>query len=362
VVDGLQAGSVITAIWYEISIYLGMALLVISVVCIAVWKWKALLVLAAIAGCVAAACWLPAGLDEWRFSRIHGDGGWSIVCSPDMGANPLVELKFLKPNRTLLKEKERSLRNPSLSRDGLRIAFSIDDPSGAQYGGMGVANSDGTGIRRLLPAGRQAEGVAWSPDGKVTAFWSNRDAERQSMDLHLFDTVAMTEKVLLRRATFYGTPYTLSWSPDGRRIVFASLDGHVSIVDRITGKVTKVVQGDAPSWSPDGSTIVYREGVPYSKRPDEGIRYFAINPSGGDKRLLFEGGPTKGDDGQVTQPVVWSPDSRYILYLKVYDPVFDTNVSKIYTLNVVTGERLLIGKMKHVQACSWSGREGAARP
>lgn len=354
--NAAKRATMITAIWYEISIYLGIGLIIAAIISIAVWRWKAVAAIAVVIVAAICAYWLPMGLNQWRFFRIDGQDKWIIVYSPDLGSNPLVQLRFLKSDRPILAENGISFRNPALSASGLRMAFSMSNASGEEHGGMAIINVDGGGFQRLLPAGVQAEGISWSPDEKHIAFWCGRNAETESMDLCLFDMEGKGSRVLLKKATFYGSPFATSWSPDSKGILFTSIEGDVSIVDRHTRRVMRVARGGAPSWSPDGTTIIYREGIPYSRRPDERLRYFAIGPDGKNKRLVFEGGPQKWDDGQVTQPVVWSPDSRFILFLKTYDPAFDTNFSKVYLLEVASGEKYLVAKKKHIQSCSWSAR------
>ena len=199
----------------------------------------------------------------------------------------------------------------------------------------------------------QAEGLSWSPDGENIAFWSNRNPDTQSMDLSILEPRKGTMRVLLHKATFYGTPFTPSWSPDSRRLLFTSIDGYVSVIDAATLAVAKVVKGDAPSWSPDGRTIIYREGVPHSRDPGERLRYYAVNPDGSNRRLVFDGETETWNAGSVTQPVVWSPESRYILFFKTYDPMFGANFSKIYILDTANNKRYLIKRKKHIQTCSW---------
>lgn len=343
----------IMAILYMGFFFFCIFLVILAVVLIVTWKWKAFFSILLVAVTVICVYWLPIVFNQWKFSELYQREKWKIIYSPDCAPNPLAELRFLRIDKIIFAEKNRSFRNPSLSKDGLRIACSISGGPDGENSGMGVMNSDGKGFQRLSLSGLKPEGIAWSPDGQKIAFWAGRDTNTQSMDLYLFDINKNKARLLLRKATFYGTFYTLSWAPDSQKLVFASLDGYVSIMDINSLKITKVMKGDAPSWSPDGTTIIYREGIPYSRKPDERLTYYAIKPNGEHRRFIFDGGPERWDAGYVTQPVVWSPDGKYILFFKTYDPLFNTNFSKIYVMDIMKNKKYFLKKKKHVQACSW---------
>lgn len=196
----------------------------------------------------------------------------------------------------------------------------------------------------------------FSPDGEQIAFRSGRDGGG------LFLMGATGESV--RRLTDFG--FNPAWSPDGRRIVFAtegishpsarSSASRLWIVDVATGGLRRVVDEDAvqPSWSPDGSRIAYwgvplRGGRPaistVSAAGGEPVRatgggalawnpvwsgdgaclYFASDRSGSMNvwrlRIDQSSGRVRGEPQPVTTPSPWSAmlspsrDGRRILYV-----------------------------------------------
>lgn len=347
----------ITAILYMVLFILCIGVAVMTIAALVAWKWKAFFSILLMATVAACAYWSPLAVNQWKFSALHQKERWRIIYSPDLSPNPLTELRFLRSDAIVLAEKNLSFRNPSLSPDGQRIAFSLSGGSAPLSSGIGITHVNGRGFERLALPGLKSEGISWSPDGRKLAFWAGRNADTESMDLYLYDFNEMKARCLLKKATSYGTHYTLSWSPDSERLVFASLDGYVSVMNLRSGSVRKIIRGDAPSWSPDGTTIMYREGVPYSKMVNERLMYYAVDPEGKGRRFIFDGGSEKWDTGEVTQPVVWSPDGNYILYFKTYDPFFDTNCSKVYIMDVHQNKKYLVTKNKHIQGCSWGQRK-----
>lgn len=347
----------ITAMWYQVFLFLCIILFVAAVVSIFVWKWKAFLSITTIIIFAAGTCWLPSFFNQWKFSRIQQEQGWKIIYSTELSPFELTELRFLKNDMIILSKPDFSFRNPSISKNGSSVVFSVSHNSDKANHSIGIAASDGTELKILPNSGLHSEGISQSPDGRWIAFWSGRNTDTQSMDLYLYDLKKHKVELLLKKATFYGNYFTPSWSPDSNKIVFASLEGYVSTIDINNSIIKNIVKGGAPAWSPDGTTIIYREGIQFSKEPEERLSYFAISPEGKSRRFIFDGGSTKWDEGDVTQPVVWSPDSKYIMFFKTYDPLFDRNFSKIYIFDMKKNKKYLLKKKRHIQACSWARSE-----
>jgi serine/threonine protein kinase/Tol biopolymer transport system component len=193
---------------------------------------------------------------------------------------------------------------------------------------------------------------AFSPDGEQIAFRSGRDGGG------LFVMGATGESV--RRLTDFG--FNPSWSPDGKRIVFAtegishpaarSSVSQLWVLDIATSALRRVVEEDAvqPSWSPDGSRIAYWGATAEGKRTistvsasgGEPVRatadgwnpvwsadgahlYFASDRGGSMNlwrlRIDEPSGRVRGVPQPVTTPSPWSAmlspsrDGRRILYV-----------------------------------------------
>jgi WD40 repeat protein len=98
------------------------------------------------------------------------------------------------------------------------------------------------------------ESVAWSPDGKKIAS-AGIDGKLQVWD-------ASTGK------SFFTSQYpgaeilSVAWSPDGKRVASASYDGTVQVWDISAGKITRIYGKShtlpiwSVAWSPDGKRLV----------------------------------------------------------------------------------------------------------
>jgi len=112
--------------------------------------------------------------------------------------------------------------DPAWSPDGRKIAFSQNplDP----FGHIWVMNADGSEPRRLTRYRMQDFAPAWSPNGRRIAFARDPtqpgDPDHPGGALYIF--VMDADGGFQRQLTWFGNEYDPAWSPDGRRIAFAS--------------------------------------------------------------------------------------------------------------------------------------------
>jgi len=119
-----------------------------------------------------------------------------------------------------------------------------------------------TGVTQRLTTGRRARDPAVSPDGRKVAFSMN---ERSASVLAVMDMVPEAPEKVVWQGDRYDNAYQPAWSPDGTRIAFSAwrTDGYrdILIVDVATGKTEELMHDRAvdmsPVWSRDGKTVYF---------------------------------------------------------------------------------------------------------
>jgi hypothetical protein len=126
----------------------------------------------------------------------------------------------------------------------------------AQSGALFVENLDGTGLRQLTPYGRvnshDEAAVSWSPDGRSIVFGS----ELGGLYVVRPDGAGLTAVPLHARSVYFAREP--GWSPDGTRIVFWLYLDSVGQPDIYTvrpdgrdlQRVTSSGEVEFPSWGP----------------------------------------------------------------------------------------------------------------
>jgi TolB protein len=180
------------------------------------------------------------------------DGGLAVMSVDGSGRRPLTggELGF----------------EPSISRDGRRIAFSRNTDIGVTS--IYVMNVDGTGTTEVARGLVFNPGPVWSPDGCQIAYRSGFDQQVSPwIEIVNADGTGarqVTPKPDPSEFAYYESP---TWSPDGSRLAFTKNSVlHVINVDG-TG-MTALPNEDLalnPSWSPDGQRIAYTSLDPFGE-------------------------------------------------------------------------------------------------
>lgn len=205
---------------------------------------------------------------------------------------------------------------PSWSPDDRQIAYMLNggNPAG-EKAGLWVMNSDGSNRRWLLEAwyGR------WSPDGKSICAYSYQDDS-----LRIIDVASNEAQPLLGGDTevkFGGA----TWSPDGRRLVFVGAREGKEILATVNLKsaaVRVLYREDSPyraligppSWSPDGKQIVFaveeKDKSETVSRRWAHTYIYSIAAEVPSAPVLLE----KEKIGLVNRSMMWSPDSRRIVF------------------------------------------------
>jgi dipeptidyl aminopeptidase/acylaminoacyl peptidase len=140
-------------------------------------------------------------------------------------------------------------RDPSVSRDGTKIAF--DRYSGAADH-IVVMRADGTAARRVGSAAGRLR--LWSPDGSRIAY----SGPVYSGDIYVVDADGKATRHVVTDADKFG----FAWSPNGRQIVYSAEDG-IAVVE-VDGSQRQVLLTPSdesawrPTWSRDGDQIAAR--------------------------------------------------------------------------------------------------------
>ena len=185
---------------------------------------------------------------------------------------------------------------PTWSPDGKQIAFS-SNRDGAFH--IFVMNADGGNVRQLTVGGAWDTTPSWSPDGKRIAFASDRGWRFQIY------TISVDGSDLRVVSTHPHSSYFPSWSPDSRYLVYQTYrdqsvfqdddanqdrdyelfisDAQGNLVRQLTNNRSQDVR---PAWSPDGKRIVFA-----SDRSQPGDYQLYVMDAGGDGTTQVTTGP-----------------------------------------------------------------------
>ena len=190
------------------------------------------------------------------------------------------------------------------SPNGRWLAIGADTVSlASDYNGLHLINL--ATHRDIRVAWGHVTQFSWSRDGSKLAFVVAGGFSNSRGEIYVRDLTAPGSPKLLKTGT-EGNDASPTWSPDARRIAFATKlgDGHWIVSEiGVDGRHSRWLgPGGSPSWSPDGRLIAYRGSCG---------RIALITPLGKSVRTRHAGGGPCAEIGVAGAPV-WSPDGRQI--------------------------------------------------
>jgi dipeptidyl aminopeptidase/acylaminoacyl peptidase len=256
--------------------------------------------------------------------------------------------------------------DPQVSPDGLWVAYVVtlnDRESDEARSAIWMVSWDGSQRLALTVAADGTAKPRWSPDGRYVSYLSTPTGSEKPQ-IMLLDRRGGDARPLTKVTGDIGD---YAWAPDGRRLVFAMVQGDAStspkpmVIDAlhfkqdedgylragsarhlylcdVDGKCAYPLTVDAqfnedlPTWSPDGRQIAFirtRERGPDSDgREDIDV----IEPVAGaaPRRIVRTLAPNN-------QRLEWSPDGRLIAYLQGLEPKFNAYMQDRLAVVAATG-------------------------
>ena len=188
--------------------------------------------------------------------------------------------------------------------DDRLVAFVSDSGNSCcGHSSIYIMHADGSHTQRVTSGNQHDDLPAWSPDGSMIAFYSDRAPSG------IWAVNADGSNLRSLVSAPFEDPSEPAWSPDGHSLAFStfytdSLDNFVDIIEIADANgsnahqlMTTVKDVASPSWSPDGTKITFVAGA--------SPHLFVINTDGTAEHQIT--------DGYDFQPE-WSPDGGHIAF------------------------------------------------
>jgi acylaminoacyl-peptidase len=192
--------------------------------------------------------------------------------------------------------------DPQISPDGEKVVFVRnfnDIMKDRKRSNLWIVNFDGSDLRPLTSGNGGEHSPRWSPDGRRLLYASTSDGASQ-IHVRWMDTGQVGEATHCPKS-----PEGMEWSPDGHWIVFS-----MAVPDETKPFVEMPPKPEGAEWAKPAKTIrrmVYRtdeEGY-----LEEAHRQIFVVPADGGSPHQLTRGPFDHDG-----PFVWAPDSKSIVF------------------------------------------------
>ena len=201
---------------------------------------------------------LAPGVGEYTDLRLSSDGRKLVVTRSEVRQSlVLIPLLGASAQMRRLTDGYSGDIDPTFDPRGGRLVFSS---SRSGHRNLWISREDGSQPTPLTTEASIDERPAFSPDGQVIAFLSDRGGRR---GIWVINSNGGAPKFLHAAIVLD----TLTWSPDGKRILYAVPGGDLPRLESVSvgdGKLEpfSVPTGaTAPTWSPAGDVLAYLEPV-----------------------------------------------------------------------------------------------------
>jgi tricorn protease len=254
---------------------------------------------------------------------VFENGGRLYLIDLETGKIHEVKIQVVTDRATLKPRLEKVadlISDASVSPSGKRVAF---DARGDVFT---VPAEHGPTFDLTRTPGIAERDAAWSPDGKLIAYWTDRSGE---YELAVRNADGSGEERTLTKLG-PGFRYRLFWSPDSTKLVFADQAMNVNLCDVATGAVSRIDKGlymfegtlerFTVSWSADSRWIAYARDL--ASRSSAIFLYDTQQPKLSQVTSGFY------DDSDP----VFDPEGKYLYYVsgRTFDPSYGTDTTWIY--------------------------------
>ncbi|HEY9126004.1 MAG TPA: LpqB family beta-propeller domain-containing protein [Acidobacteriaceae bacterium] len=197
----------------------------------------------------------------------------------------------------------------SFSPDGARVAFVWSNPeSNGGSGNLFIKQIGSETLLRLTNGAETDYSPAWSPDGSRIAYLASGE---KGLGLYVVSSLGgPAQKLYTPHAMVHWEQRPLSWSPDGKSLIFP--DGAPSAITVLSIDTLQahpitapphVWDGDVnPAFSPDGKEIAFIRAIEGAVRD-----IYIVPAAGGVPRQLT-------NDRRIVDTLAWTTNSNAVLF------------------------------------------------